>query len=155
MSRSTRVTNVQVPGATPTTEQPGNDQATTTDTGVAQAGTASTANTANTQTASSSSGKPETVDQASTTGAGDVFDIDALRAQIRAEEQARARAELASQIHAASTVIETGGTATAAAAPRTRADYKTMRADQVDPTTLTAPVMTLDGWVCPVPPEKK
>jgi hypothetical protein len=152
MSRSSRVTNVQVPGATPTTEQPDNDQATTTDTGAAQAGAVSTADT---QTASSSSGKPETVDQATTTGAGDVFDIDALRAQIRAEEQARARAELASQIHAASTVIETGGTATAAAAPRTRADYKTMRADQVDPTTLTAPVMTLDGWVCPVPPEKK
>jgi hypothetical protein len=147
MSKSTRVTNVQVPGATPTTEQPGNDQATTADTGAAS--------TADTQTASSSSGKPETVDQATTTGASDVFDIEALRAQIRAEEQSRARAELASQIQAASTVIEAGGTATAASAPRTRADYKTMRADQVDPTTLTAPVMTLDGWVCPVPPEKK
>jgi hypothetical protein len=152
MSKSTRVTNVQVPGATPTTEQPGNDQATTADTGATQAGAASTADT---QTASSSSGKPETVAQATITGASDVFDIEALRAQIRAEEQSRARAELASQIQAASTMIEAGGTATAAAAPRTRADYKTMRADQVDPTTLTAPVMTLDGWVCPVPPEKK
>jgi len=84
-----------------------------------------------------------------------VFDIDALRAQIRQEEQARARAELASQIQAASTVVGAGDVAAPAAAPLTRADYKTMRADQVDPTTLTAPVMTRDGWVCPVPPEKK
>lgn len=145
MTKSTRATNIQVPGAQPPAEQPGNDQGTTT--GAADA-----------PGASSAGEKPETAvttaGSSTTTGAADVFDIDALRAQIRLEEQARARAELASQIQAASTVVA-ADVAAPAAAPRARADYKTMRADQVDPATLTAPVMTRDGWVCPVPPEKK
>lgn len=145
MTRTSRATNVQVPGAQPPADQPGNDQANATATGATHA-----------SGASSSGEKPETTELANTApGAADVFDIDALRAQIRLEEQARARAELASQTQAASAVVGATDVAAPATAPRSRADYKAMRADQVDPATLTAPVMTRDGWVCPVPPEKK
>lgn len=31
----------------------------------------------------------------------------------------------------------------------TRAQYATMRADEVDPSTLSHAVLTADGWVCP------
>lgn len=31
-----------------------------------------------------------------------------------------------------------------------RSSYRNMRADDIDASTLTAPVMTLDGWLCPV-----
>lgn len=36
-----------------------------------------------------------------------------------------------------------------------RGGYRTMRAADIDHTKLTAPVMTLDGWLCPPAPEKK
>jgi hypothetical protein len=147
MTRTSRVTAVQVPGA-----QPAAEQATTS---TAAADQQPDNGAADDQGASSASGKPETTEQATTSTE---FDIEALRAQIRAEEQARAREELASQIDAAASRIQAASTVTgtpAAAAPRTRGDYKAMGAHEVDPTTLTAPVMTRDGWVCPVPPEKK
>lgn len=35
------------------------------------------------------------------------------------------------------------------------ADYKAMRADDIDPTTITAPVLSADGWVVPAPKEAK
>lgn len=149
MTKSSRATNIQVPGAAPT-EQRGSAA-----TDVKQPDT----NAGDAPSASNSGEKPETTGSTSTdTDAGPAFDLEKLRAQIREEEQARARAELASQIHAASTVIgatDAAAPAAPAAAPLTKGDYKNMRADQVDPKTLTAPVMTRDGWVCPVPPEKK
>lgn len=37
-------------------------------------------------------------------------------------------------------------------APR---NYREMHAADIDPTTLSAPVMTLDGYLCPATPEKK
>lgn len=78
-------------------------------------------------------------------------DMEAMRAQIRDEERANARAELAGQIQAASTVI---------AEPAGRAglgkrDYANMRATDIDPASLTAPVLTKDGYLCPLPPEAK
>jgi len=38
---------------------------------------------------------------------------------------------------------------------RVSQDYRTMRAADVDATTLTSPVLTLDGYVCPAPADKK
>jgi hypothetical protein len=150
MTKTSRATNIQVPGAAPNEQQGGaSTDVKQPDTGAGDAAGAS-----------NSSEKPETTGQAGAgADAGPAFDLETLRAQIRQEEQARARAELANQIHAASTVIGAGDAAAPAAAstaaPLTKGDYKNMRADQVDPKTLTAPVMTLDGWVCPVPPEAK
>lgn len=66
--------------------------------------------------------------------------------QIRAEELAKLQAELRA------TEQSKGVGADAPVAAR---NYREMRADQVDPTTLTAPVLTKDGWVCPATPEKK
>lgn len=41
------------------------------------------------------------------------------------------------------------------AAKPTREDYAKMRAADVDPTTITAPVLTLDGYVVPAPKDGK
>lgn len=41
------------------------------------------------------------------------------------------------------------------AEPRSREDYAKMRAADVDPTTITAPVLTLDGYVVPAPKDAK
>lgn len=38
---------------------------------------------------------------------------------------------------------------------RVSQDYRTMRAADVDATALTSPVLTLDGYVCPAPVDKK
>lgn len=38
---------------------------------------------------------------------------------------------------------------------REHQDYRTMRAADIDPATLTSPVLTLDGYLCPLPPEAK
>lgn len=104
----------------------------------------------------------ETQEQADARRAAANADHEALRAHIREEERAIIRAEemgklqeeLAQQLQAATTVLAKPDTA-AAAAPRSKADYRNMHAHQVDPATLTAPVLTLDGYVCPVAPEKK
>lgn len=39
--------------------------------------------------------------------------------------------------------------------PVTRGSYRNMRAADIDATKLTAPVMTLDGWLCPPAQVKK
>lgn len=80
-------------------------------------------------------------------------DIEAVRAQIRAEEQANARAELGAQIQAAASVVNQPASASTIAG--NRSDYRTMRAADIDHTRLTAPVLSLDGWVCPPAPEAK
>lgn len=42
-----------------------------------------------------------------------------------------------------------------AAGKPSREDYAKMRAADVDPTTITAPVLTLDGYVVPAPKDAK
>lgn len=39
--------------------------------------------------------------------------------------------------------------------PQSRSDYRKMRAADIDPTKLSAPVFTLDGWLCPPAPAGK
>lgn len=78
-------------------------------------------------------------------------DFEDMRAQIRAEEQAKARAELGAQIQAAASVIDKPAESIA----RSQHDYRKMRAVDIDHTKLTAPVMTLDGYLCPPAPEAK
>jgi hypothetical protein len=34
-------------------------------------------------------------------------------------------------------------------------NYRDMHAADIDPATLSAPVLTRDGWLCPLPTEKK
>lgn len=138
-SKTNRVTNVQTPG-----EAPKEAQAPVATGGGAgpDIGTATPAS-ATTSTAS--------------TAPSDPIDLEALRAHIREEERAIARdelrAELGQQIQAASTALSA---TTAAPAPgRSKADYRNMRAADIDPATLTAPVMTLDGYLCPPAPEAK
>ncbi|MNW10240.1 hypothetical protein D3C71_2074130 [compost metagenome] len=36
-------------------------------------------------------------------------------------------------------------------APKTRAEYATTPAADIDPSTITAPVLSRDGWVIPLP----
>lgn len=36
-------------------------------------------------------------------------------------------------------------------APKTRAEYATMPAADIDPSAITAPVLSRDGWVIPLP----
>lgn len=40
-------------------------------------------------------------------------------------------------------------------AVRPARNFRDMHAHEIDPTTLTAPVLTKDGWVCPFIPDKK
>lgn len=154
-----RVTNVQVPGETapaanePETSQP---QATAAEPQVQ---------------ASSESEKQEVVTDAhvggvfdigagAASGAGAAIDIEALRNQIRAEERAKLMsdfdAEMAAARHfAAKAAAEKLGAAQGARAEpgiATARSYKDMRAHEVDASTLTAPVLTKDGWVCPSNP---
>lgn len=137
-AKSTRITTVQVPGETPPANGPETSQP--------QGG----------QQASSDSAKPEVTmaDVGLHVGPGTAIaareidvDLDALRERIRAEEHAKLMAELNTQVRAAQTVVEAGS---AQAAPsRSGRDYRNLHAHQVDPKTLTAPVLTKDGWVCP------
>lgn len=145
-AKSSRATNVQVPG-----EQPKAETITT------------AAGTAETQNASAGSAQlgadPAFTGTAAggetTTTSTPAIDIEALRAQIRAEERDNARRELGQQIEAASQVVGRSDSTGSAAAPRSKADYRNMRAADIDPATLTAPVMTRDGYLCPPAPEAK
>lgn len=42
----------------------------------------------------------------------------------------------------------------ASKAPKTRAEYATLPAADIDPSTITAPVLSRDGWVIPLPKPK-
>ncbi|MFM9438073.1 hypothetical protein ACFDR9_005176 [Janthinobacterium sp. CG_23.3] len=77
-------------------------------------------------------------------------DLAEIRAEAMAQARAEIHAELGAQIQAASTVLQ------AQPVPATsRHDYRRMRAADIDHTTLTSPVMTLDGYLCPPPPAAK
>jgi len=128
-----RVTTVQVPGA-PAPEAAPAPAATVDKTPEPEA---------EPEAAASGTFKP-TLDQA---------EMDAIRAHIREEERAILRDELSVQMQAASKAIE--GTVGNSAAPRSKHDYANMRAKDIDHTTLTAPVRTLDGYLCPPAPEAK
>lgn len=104
------------------------------------------------QTAEQSSESSESATNEIQSEAAPAVDIEALRAQIRAEEQAKARAELMDQAQVALKVASAQPATTVAAA---RGSYRTMSADDIDAATLTAPVMTKDGWLCPPPPADK
>ncbi len=78
------------------------------------------------------------------------FDVDreAMLSELREQARQEARAELADQIKAAVKVADQPP------AKLSRVDYRKMHADEIDHTTLTAPVQTLDGWLCPPAPTK-
>lgn len=139
MTKTSRVTNVQTPGEqkptdTPNTGAPAQPAATQTASTTYPDGTAAT-------------GTPPLPPDSPTPA----VDLDALRAQIREEERINARRELGQQIEAAASMV---GQPTASA-QRSKGEYQAMRAADIDPATLTAPVLTRDGYLCPLPPEPK
>lgn len=73
-------------------------------------------------------------------------------------QQAQPEAETPKEEVQATTPAEsseqTPGAAPADKTAPTKADYAAMPASQVDATALTAPVLSRDGWVCPVPAAK-
>lgn len=75
----------------------------------------------------------------------------ALREQIRAE----LLAELQTELKTATAAVEGKGANVRKFANSAPRNYRDMRAADIDPTTLTAPVLTLDGYLCPITPEKK
>lgn len=85
----------------------------------------------------------------------DAIDIEAMRAQIRAEERASIHAEMNHEMRAASKAMGKVGGNISTLSHRSKADYANMRAADIDHTTLVAPVMTKDGYLCPPPPEAK
>lgn len=156
MTKTSRVTNVQVPGAAVALAVAASLPAA----GQAEAAATLAPTTSGSAPANEGpSGNVIVTDNAAGsmifgTHNPDPLDLDALRAQIRDEERAKAREELAGQIQAASTAINVGGGASAKPA-HTRSDYRNMSAADIDPSTLTAPVMTRDGYLCPPAPEAK
>lgn len=80
------------------------------------------------------------------------IDLEAERAKIREEERAAARVELAKQVAAAAEALEEPPVPTTSIATSRRA-YRDKNAADIDPSTLTAPVLTKDGWLCPPAPE--
>lgn len=131
MSKS-RVTAVQVPGEEPAHQE--NDLL-------------------NEQNAEQSSEVPESATNEIQSEQAPTVDVDALREQIRAEEQAKLRTELQQQASAATAVAKAPAKRTTVA--MSRGAYKDMHAHEIDASTLTAPVMTKDGWLCPPPHEEK
>jgi len=77
--------------------------------------------------------------------AAPAVDVEALRAELRAELQA----ELAAEMAAAKTAVGKVAGKTKVSHVTGRNGFKDMHAADIDPTTLTAPVMTKDGWLCP------
>jgi hypothetical protein len=152
-SKPNRVTNVQVPGETLAANEAETSQAQA----IAGAGAANEALTGN---QSFEDGKPIVTDAdvGGVGGAGvaggvsgaPAIDVEAIREQIRAEERAKLMAELGTHVQAAQAVVG----AAQAAPSRTGRDYRNLHAHQVDPKSITAPVLTKDGWVCPDVPAK-
>lgn len=74
-------------------------------------------------------------------------ELEQLRAQLAAANEAAAKAQAeAEQLRKAK------GSKGAAAEPATGRSYRDMPARDIDPTKLTAPVLSRDGWVVPPPP---
>lgn len=118
-TKSTRVTNVQVPGETAPVVASSEEAK-------AEAGTAAT------------DGQVVTNEGVATTAPGmSAEEAEALRNE---NEELRAQIAAAGRAPAAGREIKP---------VQNRADYLTMRAADVDPETLTKAVLTQDGWVCP------
>lgn len=138
-----RVTNVQVPGETP---QAANES---------EASQPQTEPVAGGEQPSSEGAKSEVITDAHVGGVFEtvvsrapVVDIEAIRAQAKAE----VLAELQAEFQTAKAAL-TAQVARAEPGIATARSYKDMRAHEVDPDKLTAPVLTKDGWVCPsIPP---
>ena len=149
-SKSSRVTKVHTPG-----EQPKNDKPAET---LNAGGADDNANAGATQPGDTAgaNGTGATNDIAGQMRdlSAPAFDLEALRHQIRQEEREAARRELGAQIQAASSVIDGAAPATGSTY-RTKSDFRNMYAREIDHTTLTAPVMTRDGWLCPPAPVAK
>lgn len=79
-------------------------------------------------------------------GAGSNVAVDGNGIPEDVMERARAQvhAELGAQLEQAAAVLKQTTTT-----PLARGAYRTMRAADIDPAKLTAPVMTADGWLCP------
>lgn len=143
IARRTRATTIQVPGEAP--KQPDHEAQ-----GTSQAAALSTDQVAALSVgddfpAFAATQFPEAIQP--------VIDMEVLRAQIRAEERDQARHEISMQIQAAASVVNQPASASTIAG--NRSNYRTMRAADIDHTRLTAPVLSLDGWVCPPAPEAK
>lgn len=145
-AKSTRATNVQIPGQAPKAPEPVPQPPATT--GPDTSALRPTDEVLQARVAAINT------PPAATSAPSDALDMEALRAHIREEERAILRDEFSAQMQAASKAIE--GTVGASAMPqRSKADYANMRAVDIDPATLTAPVRTLDGYLCPPAPEAK
>lgn len=85
-------------------------------------------------------------------GAGSNVAVDGNGIPEDVMERARAQvhAELGEKMEQAAAVLKQTTTT-----PLARGAYRNMHAEDVDHTKLTAPVLTLDGWVCPPAPAAK
>ncbi|HWK72192.1 MAG TPA: hypothetical protein VNS29_15265 [Burkholderiaceae bacterium] len=90
------------------------------------------------------SGDPGAADQKPLEEPGSVPGAESI-----AEIEARIRAEVEAQVRQELMAKAKGMPADQEAAPVRHGRYSTMRASEVDPTTLTAPVLTADGYVMP------
>lgn len=77
--------------------------------------------------------------------ASPAIDVEALRAELRAELQA----ELVAEMKAATKAVGKVASKVKVSHTTGRSGYKDMHAADIDASTLTAPVMTKDGWLCP------
>jgi len=77
--------------------------------------------------------------------AAPAIDVEALRAELRAELQA----ELVAEMKAATKAVGKVASKVKVSHTTGRSGYKDMHAADIDASTLTAPVMTKDGWLCP------
>jgi hypothetical protein len=146
-SQPSRVTNVQMPGAQPPPAPP--VEQTPSPAQIAAIDAAAADQRA--KESESAKGNINATEVFTAASLGDV-DMEALRAHIREEERALIRAEFAEHSTAAKSKAVTEFHQ---AQPRSKAEYRNMRAADIDHTTLTAPVMTLDGYLCPPAPEAK
>jgi len=75
-------------------------------------------------------------------------ELEQLRAQLAAANETAAKAQAeAEQLRKAK-----GGKGAAAAEPAAGRSYRDVPAREIDPSTLSAPVLSRDGWVVPPPP---
>lgn len=94
---------------------------------------------------------PNGVVPAGGAGSNVAVDSNGIPEDVMERARAQVHAELGEKMEQASKVLKQHTTAT----PLARGAYRNMRAADIDPNTLTAPVMTADGWLCPPAPASK